>query len=47
VLRAKGEAGLIASRDSKGVPIFERYFVGGIYDVRASRRGPWARRSRP
>jgi outer membrane protein insertion porin family len=34
VLRLKGEAGLIASRDEKGVPIFERYFVGGIYDVR-------------
>ncbi|HVR00873.1 MAG TPA: outer membrane protein assembly factor BamA [Polyangia bacterium] len=34
VLRVKGEAGLIASRDDKGVPIFERYFVGGIYDVR-------------
>jgi outer membrane protein insertion porin family len=34
VLRVKGEAGLIASRDQKGVPIFERYFVGGIYDVR-------------
>jgi outer membrane protein insertion porin family len=34
VLRMKGEAGLIASRDAKGVPIFERYFVGGIYDVR-------------
>jgi outer membrane protein insertion porin family len=34
VLRMKGEAGLIASRDARGVPIFERYFVGGIYDVR-------------
>ncbi len=34
ILRLKGEAGLIASRDDKGVPIFERYFVGGIYDVR-------------
>jgi outer membrane protein insertion porin family len=34
VLRLKGEAGLIASRDARGVPIFERYFVGGIYDVR-------------
>jgi outer membrane protein insertion porin family len=34
VLRLKGEAGLIASRDERGVPIFERYFVGGIYDVR-------------
>jgi outer membrane protein insertion porin family len=34
ILRMKAEAGLIASRDEKGVPIFERYFVGGIYDVR-------------
>ena len=25
---------MIASRDPKGVPIFERYFVGGIYDIR-------------
>src|SRR5262249_26273192 len=34
VLRLKANAGLIASRDPRGVPIFERYFVGGIYDVR-------------
>lgn len=34
VLRMKLEAGLIASRDARGVPIFERYFVGGIYDIR-------------
>jgi outer membrane protein insertion porin family len=34
VLRMQGQVGLIASRDDKGVPIFERYFVGGIYDVR-------------
>jgi outer membrane protein insertion porin family len=34
VLRIKAEAGLISSRDARGVPIFERYFVGGIYDVR-------------
>jgi outer membrane protein insertion porin family len=34
ILRLKAEAGLIASRDPQGVPIFERYFVGGIYDVR-------------
>jgi outer membrane protein insertion porin family len=34
VLRLKAEAGLIASSDARGVPIFERYFVGGIYDVR-------------
>ena len=30
----KAEAGLITSRDPRGVPIFERYFVGGIYDIR-------------
>jgi len=34
VFRAKLEGGLIASRDPRGVPIFERYFVGGIYDIR-------------
>ncbi|MES1158120.1 MAG: outer membrane protein assembly factor BamA [Haliangium ochraceum] len=34
VLRLKLEGGLIASRDARGVPIFERYFVGGIYDIR-------------
>ncbi len=34
VLRLKANAGLISSRDPHGVPIFERYFVGGIYDVR-------------
>ena len=34
VFRMKLEAGLIASRDPRGVPIFERYFVGGIYDIR-------------
>ncbi|MBN2573244.1 MAG: outer membrane protein assembly factor BamA [Deltaproteobacteria bacterium] len=33
-LRLKAEAGIINSRDPQGVPIFERYFVGGIYDVR-------------
>ncbi len=33
-LRLKAEAGLITSRDPQGVPIFERYFVGGIYDIR-------------
>ena len=30
----KAKAGLIASRDPRGVPIFERYFVGGIYNIR-------------
>ena len=34
VFRAKLEGGIIASRDPRGVPIFERYFVGGIYDIR-------------
>ena len=34
IFRAKMEGGLIASRDPRGVPIFERYFVGGIYDIR-------------
>jgi outer membrane protein insertion porin family len=34
VFRMKLEGGLIASRDPRGVPIFERYFVGGIYDIR-------------
>jgi outer membrane protein insertion porin family len=34
VLRLKGNVGLISSRDDRGVPIFERYFVGGIYDIR-------------
>jgi len=33
-LRLKTEAGLITSRDAEGVPIFERYFMGGIYDIR-------------
>jgi outer membrane protein insertion porin family len=34
VFRAKLEGGLVSSRDPHGVPIFERYFVGGIYDIR-------------
>ena len=34
MLRLKANVGLIASRDPRGVPIFERYFVGGIYDIR-------------
>jgi outer membrane protein insertion porin family len=33
-LRLKAEGGLISSRDPQGVAIFERYFVGGIYDIR-------------
>ena len=34
VLRLKGDIGAVVSREPQGVPIFERYFVGGIYDVR-------------
>jgi outer membrane protein insertion porin family len=37
VLRTRAQFGLITSRDPQGVPIFERYFVGGIYDVRGFR----------
>ena len=33
-LRLKAEGGLITSRDPQGVPMYERYFVGGIYDIR-------------
>ena len=34
ILRLRLEGGLITSRDPQGVPIYERYFLGGIYDVR-------------
>ncbi len=34
VFRMNVEAGLITSRDPEGVPVFERYFLGGIYTVR-------------
>ena len=34
VLKMNTEAGLITSRDPQGVPIFERFFLGGILDVR-------------
>jgi outer membrane protein insertion porin family len=34
VLRLRLNSGLITSRDPQGVPIYERYFLGGIYDVR-------------
>ena len=34
VLRLKGEVDVVASRDPRGVPIFERYFTGGIYSIR-------------
>ncbi len=34
VLRLNVEGGLITSRDPEGVPVFERYFLGGIFTVR-------------
>ncbi len=34
VLKLNGEVGVTVSRDSLGVPISERYLIGGIYDVR-------------
>ncbi len=34
VLRLKLDSGLITSREAQGVPIYERYFLGGIFDVR-------------
>jgi outer membrane protein insertion porin family len=34
VLRLKADSGVVWSRRPEGVPIFERFFVGGIYDVR-------------
>jgi outer membrane protein insertion porin family len=37
VLKVNLEAGFITSRQAQGVPIFERYFVGGIMDVRGFR----------
>ncbi len=37
VLRLRYEGGLVVSRDSRGVPLFERYFGGGIFDVRGFR----------
>jgi outer membrane protein insertion porin family len=33
-LKLRLNGGLITSRDPQGVPIYERYFLGGIYDVR-------------
>ena len=45
VLRLRAQLGLITSRDPQGVPIFERYFVGGIYDVRGFRPYSWGRSS--
>lgn len=34
VLKMNTEAGLITSREPAGVPVFERFFLGGITDVR-------------
>jgi outer membrane protein insertion porin family len=34
VLKLNTEAGVITSPDAQGVPIFQRYFLGGILDVR-------------
>ena len=34
VLKLNGEIGVTTSPSSKGVPISERYLIGGIYDVR-------------
>jgi outer membrane protein insertion porin family len=37
VLKLNAEIGMIASSQAEGVPIFERFFVGGIYSVRGFR----------
>jgi outer membrane protein insertion porin family len=37
VLKFNGEWGLIVSPEPEGVPIHERYLIGGIYDVRGFR----------
>ncbi|MBA2542640.1 MAG: outer membrane protein assembly factor BamA, partial [Deltaproteobacteria bacterium] len=34
VLRLNGEIGVTTSLDGKGVPLSERYLLGGIYDIR-------------
>jgi outer membrane protein insertion porin family len=34
VFKLNTQFGLITSRDGRGVPIYERYFLGGILDVR-------------
>ena len=50
VLHLNGEVGVTVSRDPLGVPIIERYFVGGIFDVRGFRPrtlGPVLAVSRP
>ena len=50
VLKLNGEVGVTTSRDSLGVPITERYLIGGIFDVRGFRPrslGPILRVSQP
>jgi outer membrane protein insertion porin family len=50
VLKLKGEFGVTSSRDPLGVPITERYLIGGIFDVRGFRPrslGPILRVSQP
>lgn len=37
VLKLNGEVGVTTSRDPAGVPITERYIIGGIYDIRGFR----------
>ena len=34
VLKVNTQWGLVTSRDGRGVPIYERYFLGGIFNVR-------------
>ena len=34
IFRVNLEAGLVTSRSSQGVPIYERYFLGGINTIR-------------
>ena len=38
VLRLNGQAGLVAGVDDQTVPLFERFFVGGIFTVRGFER---------
>ncbi|MFP6687284.1 MAG: outer membrane protein assembly factor BamA, partial [Polyangiaceae bacterium] len=37
VLKFNAEAGLVTSPDSEGVPLFARFFLGGIFDLRGYR----------
>ncbi len=37
ILKLNAEVGVVTSRDTAGVPITERYFVGGINDIRGFR----------